>query len=201
MKGRLVVLIVGGALLVGLPQAHGDYMLAPSPAFVDAPAETEFSVDLDLVSDGSDAVDSVIFDLRFSDPGVVLKGYTWGGVFSGSEFDASAPLSGSLGAGEAVGTDTYVDAAGLELVDIHLENFTVFGDFTDGTLITLDFAIPAGFDFGPDGKVVVEIVPDTLADGGQEVTTTGGSFEILPEPASLSLLAFGAIGLLRRRRA
>ena len=95
---------------------------------------------------------------------------------------------------------------------VHIENHTMLGyGYTAGTNIINVYDTWADLDVGgpwSDGQN-----PGTLAWGGQYdghgmwhygvtvLTLTGGSQDdVIPEPLSVTLLAFGALGLLRRRR-
>lgn len=67
-------------------------------------------------------------------------------------------------------------------------------------LLTLSFAVPAGFDYEGPPEVLISAIPDTFANGGNIMPVQGGQFTLTPEPGTLVLLGVGAANILRRRR-
>ena len=159
-------------------------------------AARTFDLDFVLTSDASDQHDSIAFDAVFSDGGLTYNSYAWGGSHSLRFADGSIPVLEDLAV--TISDSTY-EAAGSP-VDVHFENFTTT-PFTVGTVVSMSITVPSGFDFGPDEKTVVSLMIVGIRDGTDDVpVTSGGDFTIIPEPATLMLIAVGVPLLLRRKR-
>ena len=160
-----------------------------------------FDLDIVLTSDGSDVHDSAIFQVVFSKPSLSYNSYTWYSPYlNGTDDDDSTPIIGDLPL--ILDADT-LSGAGYPagVVDIELSN-TADSDFVIGTLATLTLEVPSGWSTIPD-SVLISIVPDTFADGFATIPTTAGqefTLNIVPEPASLGLLAIGSLAAFRRKR-
>jgi len=172
------------------PQSGGLSSLAVSPG-------GNFS--LDLITTGTGSIDSAVFTVEFSKPGLRFTGYTWGGGFNGSIFDGSIPASASLPV--TIGDMTYDTPGAVEKLDIYFDNFTTTPFPIGGTtpLLTLNFNVPSGFSYGATPEVLISIVPDTFANAGVSAAGLGGQFTLTPEPGTMALLGLGAMAALRRR--
>ncbi|MEM9346774.1 MAG: hypothetical protein AAGB26_09180 [Planctomycetota bacterium] len=132
----------------------------------------------------------------------VDAGVTFDDLFA-ADFDLTPTQSISFtGTLAAFAAPEYTDAAngfgGLSLLDLNLFNFssnesqsfTAFFPAFSGSA-TLDLT---GATFGPIGTTGDILVGDTITGSGAFI----GQFQIVPEPASLTLLAAAGLPLLRR---
>jgi hypothetical protein len=100
-----------------------------------------FSINFDLTSDVANTCDSVVFDVNFSHPGLVLNNYVWGEKYKVSGFDNSNPLTS------------------------HYENFILTGPaFGTGTLLTLNMTVPPDYTPSLD-TIAVHVLPGKFALG------------------------------------
>jgi len=160
---------------------------------------SSFTVQLPVTGEGS--LDSVVFCIELSDPGLTLTNYAWGASFQGSAFDGSIPASSGLPV--SVDMMTYDTPGAEEKCDLYFDNFTPSAaDLADGfTLLSLDFEVPLDYDFGADGQTVITVMPDTFANAGTPHSpVTGGQLVLTPEPGTLALIALGCLGVAKRRR-
>ena len=193
-----VVAVLLGVVSVGLadvtitPKSGGLSSLAVSPGG---------SFSLDLMTSGTGTIDSAVFTVEFSNPGLQFTGYTWGGGFSGSGFDGSIPASASLPV--TIGDMTYNTPGAVEKLDIYFDNFTTtpFSIGSATPLLTLSFDVPSNYLGGVWSETLISVVPDTFALSGSPVTGLGGQFTLItPEPGTTALLGLGAVAILRRRK-
>lgn len=149
---------------------------------------------------GAGGLSAAVFTVEFSDPGLTLVDYTWGGTFSGTVFDSSTP--GAVDLPKAIDLLVYDAAGPVEATDIYFDAFAMVSQPLDGgvDLLTIQLQVPAGYDFGSDGETVVTIVPDLFMDGAVPLAVTGGQIVLVPEPATCLLLACGLPRVMRRRR-
>lgn len=173
--------------------ALGDYVLSAmidDSSWADITPGESLRVDLVLTSDAEppDFNTSAIFEVDFSELGLVYDSYTWGLPYqNGGGDDWSTPPGGPVTG------------------RIYFENFADTGEFTVGVIVSLDLTVPLGFLGGQMSRdVVINAIPDTFDYGGAESTLTYPGqpctlHVIIPEPASLCLLT-GGLALLRRRR-
>jgi hypothetical protein len=192
--GMMVALCASGV-------AEASYLLTPvsggSSQLTVAPGNS-FALNLVVSSTGADTCTSAVFTVDFSKSGLRLDNYTWGGSFAGSAFDNSTPLKTSLPV--IITAATYVPPVNDGKCDLYFDCFTPT-PFSTGTLLTLNLTVPAGFDYGSDGKVLISVVPDTFSAGvGSISTTPGTSFAVVPEPSMLLLLGAGLAALAGRRK-
>jgi hypothetical protein len=197
----LLLAAVGVCALAGA--AYADYVMEPLAApdldsnqftldTLTVPPGGSFKLGIVLTSDAQDELTSAIFDLGLSDPTLTWNRYEWGGPFvTGAGDDFSDMRFGAPG--DQVGPIPY------------FENFISAGYFGEGVLVELELQVPADFLEGHGGERQVEIIlwPDTIAGDAGDIEAVGGIFTlVVPEPATIGLLAVGAVGLvLRRRRA
>ncbi len=183
-------------LLAAATGARADYLFHADNV-VGAFAGTDFDVTVMLTSDDSNAADSVVFTVRFDQPGLLLRGYQWQDVFSAG-FDLSEPGAAALSGGPvSILADTHESTTYVGDMDIYLDAFSPVGSFDSGQLVTLQLSVP--WDMAYD-EITADILPDQVYNDGQPVAALPSSFTITPEPAALAVLAAGAVGLLRRRR-
>lgn len=191
-------------LLVCAGPVSANYIITPTSggaaALIVSPGET-FPLEIGLSSNASDAHNSSIFRVLFSSGGLTYNSYEWKTPYAnGTTDDDSKPLNNTLPKLLAADTLTGV-AYPAGVVDVELSNVIDSGTFGHGTLVTLTLGVPANYT-GPE-TVTISVVSDTIASGFTEVPTAVGSdfvLTITPEPASLWLLAFGGLGLMRSRR-
>lgn len=190
------------ALLLTWPlSAVGDYVLTPlcdgqSTATV-AWGET-FVLDFVLTSDASDVHNSAIFQVVFTSPGLTYTAYDWASPYDELlSLDDSTPPLASLPL--TIDQDVFVNPVQPTLVDVELSNALVGSTFGTGALVSLTLTVPAGSDLA--GSVYIVALPDTFADGFDEIPAIGGTpFELLVIPEPSSALALLAAALLLRRR-
>ncbi len=73
--------------------------------------------------------------------------------------------------------------------------------FGEGTLVSLDLAVPDAFGFL--GSISIAASPDTFAHGFEEIPTIAGQlFELVvtPEPSTGAIVLSVMLGLIHRRR-
>ena len=166
------------ALLVVAVQSEAAYTLTPlyngSNSATVAIGQS-FSLNFDLTSDAADACDSAVFDVNFSHPGLVLDSYVWGDKYNGSGYDNSNPLAS------------------------HYENFIKTGPtFGSGNLLTLNMTVPPDHT-PPIDTITVHVLPGKFALGdAYSIPATGPdlTLNIVPEPASLTLLGMAGVAAL-----
>lgn len=198
MSRHVLLTCLASWLITGA--ASADYILTP---LLDGSSTAalewgdSFSIDFVLSSDTGDTHDSAIFHAAFTEPGLFYTGYQWAAPYGNADpFDDSTP--DDLDLPVALDADTFVNPLNPTLIDVELSNVLLGQTAGPGTLVTLDFTIPA--DYGFIGTLYVIALPDTFARGFDEITTEGGTvlaLDITPEPSSgLLLLPI----LLRARR-
>lgn len=159
-----------------------------------------FDLDIALSSNAADANTSAVFRVVFSDPGLVLSGYTWKAPYTNSvNNDGSTPKFNALPV--TLSAATYITPSAPGVVDINMENFLDAGSFGTGTLVTLTLMVPANYS-GP-GTVSINVVPDGISDGITPVATSAGPAFVVavPEPSTVGVLLVVSLAALRRRRA
>lgn len=201
MRNKIILGMGAAFVMSAAGVATADYTLSPQVGGsnnVTVNPGDPLVVDLVLDSDASDQNDSAVFTVEFSKPGLEYTSYIWRSPYSNGFFDASDPDSSELPT--TLTTDSYV--AGFQdpgAVDVFFNNFAEAGPFGEGTLVTMNLVVPAGFESGP---FTITAVPDTFEFGGDEATTVGQSMtvNVVPEPAAIGLLGLAAVTCLRRRR-
>lgn len=189
------------AAILVVAAAHADYVVTPlagGVSAVDLQWGDSLTIDLVLSSDAGDVHDSAIVQLIFTAPGLVYESYAWAAPYtSAPPLDDSTPILADLPA--VLDVDSFYDPVSPTLVDLELSNVLIGATFGSGTLVSLDFTVPA--DFGFEGTLYVAATPDTLAHGFDEIPTAAGTpltLNIIPEPATLLALLAGVF--LSRRR-
>ncbi len=194
----LVVLIVCVALSVFGHDANADYTLTPLSAGQGTLAVSpgsSFTLDMVMTSDGSDEHTVAEFDVVFSQPGLTLHSYAWGGSHAASGFDNSDPALNLL----PVVLDEDTRGGPGSPVDIHFDNFTTT-PFTSGTVVSMDLTVPHGFDHD---LVTIDVTVIAVEGDNGPVTSVAGPGLALhvPEPSSMALIMmFGLTALAGRRR-
>jgi hypothetical protein len=158
-----------------------------------------FTVDMTITGDVSlPQYNSAIFQVRFTEPGIVLNDYVWDAPFgTGDLFDDSKPNRGALPL--PIDGDTYDDPQVDGANDIELSNVSISGDYDSGDIVSLMLTIPQNYGF--TGSLLVSVAPDTFADGFDELPVEGGQvleLTIVPAPSSCVVMLAG--GFLARRR-
>jgi len=197
-------------VMLAVVPSSADYTLQPhfgankdSSLTIDKKADEAgrtFTLDFGLSSDGTDKSITATFEVIFSAGGLILTDYTWANpyVTAGSD-DYSTPAIGNLPADLSVAT--YGDAAA---VDIELSNALDVGEFGAGTLVSIDILVPSDF---PEGDVMISVggSPEFFNANAFGLVSTGPGSDftltVVPEPATLVLLAFGGLSLIGRRKA
>ena len=185
MKMYLVLFV---AIMSGLPQlAEADYVMSvlhEGDSSVVVVPGSRFTVAVELSSNGMDQHNSAIFRVVFSDPGLVLEGYTWGAPYeNGTVTDFSTPRLNTLP--QLIDADTYDN--GDSAVDMYMSNVNA-APFGIGTLLTLDVLVPA--DYAGPNQVSLQVVPDTLSLGFPPAVPT------ISGPVFTVNMAFRILGLV-----
>ncbi len=182
-----LIMLAPALLLCGLAAApaRAAYTLIPTADGLStrtvAPGDP-FRLDVTLTSDAADQHNSAIFQLFFTEPGLVYQSYDWAAPYAdGPPFDDSTPLLADLPA--ALDADLLTGPghpAGV--TDVELSNVLIGSTFGVGTLVSLDLLVPADFAFR--GSLFIAAVPDTFADGFDEIPAASGQvFELIIVPA------------------
>jgi hypothetical protein len=202
MKHQLLIACVLCLCLSSIAQA--DYVLnLLSGGSSSATVNWGDSLTLDavLTSDAADVHDSAIFRMIFTMPGLTYPSYSWASPYTnGPPYDDSTPILGDLPV--TLDEDT-LSGTGYPsgVVDIEMSNVLIGSTFGEGTLVSLDLTVPAGF--GYQGSLYIAASPDTFADGYTEISTTAGQvFELIvvPEPSTCAALLAVTLGFALRSR-
>ncbi|MCK4660068.1 MAG: PEP-CTERM sorting domain-containing protein [Phycisphaerae bacterium] len=202
MKHRISLMCVFSLVLSVSAQAG--YILEPSSSGASLATVAwgdSFTLDFVLASDAGDVHDSAIFQVLFTEPGLMYESYDWSDPYTdGPPYDDSTPDLSGLPL--AIDEDTLAGPAYPSgVVDVELSNVLIGSTFAEGTLVSLDLTVPD--DYGFVGSVYIFALPDTFAHGFDEIPITGGQgFEliVIPEPSTLAVMGMVMFGLLRRRR-
>lgn len=208
--GRAAAMALAVALLLGAgAAARADYtvtLLSGGLGAATVQPGDLLTLDVVVSGDPADVHDAAILRLEFTDGGLAYLGYLWAAPYAnGTPDDDSKPLLGALPA--------VLDAATLSgtgypagVVDVELSNVTDGAGgpppaFASGTLATVTLRVPD--DWSGPGLVGIGVRPDTFSRGFAVVPASAGPdfmLTIVPEPATLALMAAGALALLARRR-
>ena len=181
--------LAGMVILTFSAAASADYVLAPvpqggGPGPIAALPGDSFIIDMVLTSDGGDQVTSCDFFANFDMPGLKLVDSGWHHLpFETTPFQEILPAPGGSIAGQV--------------------SFNTFAadSFTEGPVAWMKIEVPMGF-----SAPLVTVSPETIRQGffynDVEIPATAGSDLqiIIPEPVTLSMMAAGALALIRRRR-
>lgn len=210
MARVLAVLGAAGVAMAGAGEARAELVITPllpsgANSFIDPTVNPNVTVLLSVSSDAganADQFNSAIVRVRFSQAGVVLNSVSWGAPFVNDlPWNDSTPSASQLPL--AIVPGTYVEpVADIGDSDIQLSNVvpTPSGRFTTGVLASLSLTIPSSV---PAGQLLIEVLPDTLANGFNEITTSGGPrllLVIVPAPGTAGALALAGLLASRRRR-
>jgi len=161
-----------------------------------------FSIDVNVAITGDTlpGFNSAVFQMRFTEPGLMLNSYAWDAPFgTGDIFDDSTPDPATLPA--AIVPGTFLDPQIPMAVDIEFSNVSITQSYSTGALVSLELVVPENFGF--TGILFVSVAPDTIADGFTPVPAIGGQvlqIEIIPAPMTAALFVLGGCAAARRRR-
>ncbi len=184
------------------PSASADYvmtLLSGGASTLEVEAGESFDLDVMLASDGSDIHNSAIFRVVFSGPGLFYDDYSWSRPYeTGSIFDDSSPFVDDL----SVQLDDLTLAGSgypAGVVDIELSNVVAGGgNFGEGLLVSLSLTVPSDFMMG---TMLIDISPDTIANGFDEISTTAGpAFELIVIPSPGGVVGLALVGLFASKR-
>lgn len=193
-----------GTLAVGVGEVQASYILTPvsgGASTLEVTAGESFDLDVMLASDAGDVHNSAIFRVVFSEPGLVYESYSWSSPYdTGSIFDDSAPFIDDV----AVVLDA-LTLSGIGypdgVVDVELSNVVAGGGvFGEGLLASLTLSVPRDF---ATGSFFISLMPDTIANGFDEIETTSRSaFELIvvPGPGGLAVITAGCACRVSRRK-
>lgn len=199
--------ILSLCVLSGVATARADYILRPSSSGATSLTVNwgdTFALDLVLSTAANDKNNSAIFQVRFTEPGLIYEDYAWAAPYMDYDpllpLDDSTPLLPDL---PAEITPDLLSGPGYlpNLNDVELSNVLLSGTFGAGTLVTLTLHVPESYGFV--GSLYISAAPDTFANGFSVIPTTAGQvFELIvvPEPAAAGAL-LGLLPLMRRRPA
>jgi len=126
--------------------------------------------------------------------------YEWSTPFTtGGIDDFSSPGPNESG---VIDEDTYSDPFAPGEIDVVFENLTdTFGDyFGTGMILSFTLIVPETF---AEGSFTLEFAPDTFTDGASFVDAQSGqglTVNVVPSPATTSLIALGGMLWVSRRR-
>ncbi|MFN0012186.1 MAG: hypothetical protein ACKVS8_11150 [Phycisphaerales bacterium] len=181
-----------------------DYTLSPvlglGATTVVAPGDN-VAISLVLTSPVStDVHNSAVCRVEFSVSGFILEQFAWSPPYqTGGLFDDSIPAAATL---PVMITDDLVSGFGYpaNVADIELSNVVPTGTFSTGTLATIRFRVPS---LAAGTHFTVRAVPDTFANGFDEIPTTQGEglafIVVVPSP-HMSWSALGLAAALRHGR-
>lgn len=214
-----LALVFGVGVALASSSARADYVVSVvesggGSALVVLPGDT-VDLGVSLVSNAGDIHDSMVLDVVFSEPGLLYNSYLldpvayntgdlWITDYSVPNMNPD-PLHAALllVAPHAINADSYLAPGNPGLLDIHFEAGTkVAGTtFGEGMLLTFVLEVPTGYPMGP---VLIDAAPVLfgLTPFDEICGVPGQTFtlEVIPEPATLALLALGGVAVLRRRR-
>lgn len=197
-------IVCAAVLAAGGRSAAAAYVMTPmsgGASTIQVMPGDSFALDIMLTSDASDVHNSAIFRAVFSAPGLLYEGYSWSSPYeTGSIFDDSSPFIDDLAVlldEQSLSGTGYPDG----VVDFELSNVVAGGGvFGEGLLASLTFIVPDDFALG---SVFIDLAPDTIANGFDEIFTAAGStFElvVIPAPAGFVILLIPGLAGGRRRR-
>lgn len=205
MKILAITTITAIASLTTVATAGMGYTLTPTSEGLNQRTLNwgqNFTIDMSVTGDVSlPDYNSAIFQVRFTEPGLILNDYLWDAPFgTGDLFDDSRPNRGALPM--PIDSDTFTDPQSPSLNDIELSNVSIAGDYDTGDIVTLTLTVPQNFGF--TGSLFVSVAPDTFADGFNEIPFEAGQvleLTIVPAPGPAALLlAAGCCSSRRRTR-
>lgn len=162
-----------------------------------------FALDIVITSNVSDTHTSAIFQVRFTQPGLLLTNYQWDVPYgTGDIFDDSKPDLASLPMPimpETLEGGLYPPG----LNDLEMSNALGSSTYSEGTIVRLNFTVPSNY--GYTGPIFISLNPDQIAMGFDEVPSVGGQvFRLdvaeIPAPITILPLAAAVLSLQRRRR-
>ncbi|MBL8745784.1 MAG: hypothetical protein JNK58_05430 [Phycisphaerae bacterium] len=187
--------------------ASASYIMTPLSAGLhqrDVAWGQSFALDIVITSDVSDTHTSAVFQVRFTQPGLVLTNYQWDAPYqTGSIFDDSKPAFADLPMPITPST-LQGGAYPPGLNDLELSNVLIGANYGQGTIVRLNFTVPSNY--GYTGPIFISLNPDQIASGFNEVPTTAGQvFRLnvaeIPAPgASFLFFSIAAASFARRRR-
>jgi hypothetical protein len=183
--------------------ASGAYVLTPlvgGGSAANVLPGSSFVVDLVLTSGAGDLHNAAVFQVEFSEPGLIYTGYEWQAPYlNGTLDDFSTPLASDLP--QALTASTFNNPLRPGVVDVDLQNVLPAGpDFGVGLLVRLFLTVPADYAGAPE--IEIRAVPDLLSLGFEDVPTSAGpALSIfVPGPGTLMVSSGIMVAGLRRRR-
>ena len=191
-------------LVAGVSVANAAPILTPTvggAAVVTVARGDAVDVDISLV--GNPGINAGQFRVVFDAPGLQLDGATWFAPAGVVPMATVEPTSGIIDVNSYIagfGDPGEIDVMG----DVFYFNMSdPLYEYNGALMITLHMTVPLGF---VPNVVIVQAAPVEGAfansvEGPIDPQPTGTFMEIIiPEPATLSLLALGGLALIRRRR-
>jgi len=195
-------LIVFGVALAVAATSHAEYIVfaeVDGASAVDVVPGEVFTVDVIVTADASDFSNTALFQVVFSQPGLILQQYDWGVPYVRGSLDDLLNGSDSPSLPQAIENNSFGDDSAA---DIELSNAVDGTEFNGGLLATLEVTAPQ--DYMGASTINVDIVPDQFFNSREFglVPASSGApllINVVPEPSAAAMLLFGLSLVLCRR--